>query len=257
MKKLPSMSMALSMVFTMLPVSAMAEEAHTTIDANGGGGSGETSSDNSSSAVIVTPPAPDKPNSPTQGEIKFSGTVDSKGNVTVNITDKTVTNAFDKALVDGNGKVHWLVNSVYDSVEKVLRFSTDHFSIYPVGYKQDAPALTDISTNWAKNDIEFVVSRGLFSGTMQGWTMNDSGKWMYYENGTYVTGKKEIDGLIHTFDQYGVKADAPKNLKYTPYTTLWLIARKLGCTMSELERMNNKSRFDMIHPGDVLRVPEK
>ncbi len=57
-------------------------------------------------------------------------------------------------------------------------------------------------------------------------------------------------------------ADAPKNLRYVTYTvqkgdSLWLIAHKLGCTMSELERVNNKSRFSLIHPGDVLRVPEK
>jgi len=540
----------------------------TTNSNDGGGrgsGSGGSSSDNSS-PVIVTPPAPDKPNSPTQGEIKVPGTVDSKDNVIVNITDKTVTDAFDKALaeakkngteqngitvvlrvdtgsktgsnitvnlqktvqdtilakkivntivvvdnpdirigmdlttvkeinkqaksdvnitatrtdsgkltgeaknaigsrpvfdlkvnygigkavqsfgagsvsvtipytlgvnekagnvqavyVDGNGKVHWLTSSVYDSVNKVLRFSTDHFSTYGIGYKQTNTTFTDIGGHWAKEDIEFVVSRGLFSGTsittfspntamtrgmfvtvlgrlanadvssykessftdvksdayymgyiewasknsivngtsngkfapdlsitreqmavimlnygkvigftlpkvhekntfadsakisayakdavkqmqmagvisgkngnlfdplgtatraevsavlrrfvelaissdtMQGWTRNDSGQWMYYENGKPVTGKKEIDGTTYTFDQYGVTADVPKNLKYATYTvqkgdSFWLIAYKLGCTMSELERLNNKSRFALIDPGDVLRVPEK
>ena len=527
---------------------------------SGGGSSSDSSS------VIVTPPAPDKPNSPTQGEIKVPGTVDSKGNIIVNITDKIVTDAFDKALaeakkngneqngitvvlrvdtgsktgsnvtvnlpkavqntiiakkivniiivvdnpdirigidlaavqeinkqaksnvnitatrmdsgkltgdakkaigsrpvfdfkvnygsgkqvqsfgagnvsvtipytlganekagnvqavyVDAKGKVHWLVNSVYDSVEQVLRFSTDHFSTYGIGYKQTNTAFTDIAGHWAKEDIEFVASRGLFSGTsattfspntamtrgmfvtalgrlanadvsgytkssftdvkgdayymgyiewasknnivngvgngrfapdqsitreqmavimqnyvkvigftlpkvhventfadstkintyakeavkqmqmagvisgknsnlfdpqgtatraevsavlrrfvelaissdtMQGWTMNDSGKWMYYENGKAVTGKKEIDGSAYTFDQYGVTSDVPKNLRYTAYTiqkgdSFWSIARKLNCTMDELERLNNKSQFSIIHPGDVLRVPEK
>ena len=323
--------------------------------------------------------------------------------------------------MDAKGKVHWLTNSVYDSVEQVLRFSTDHFSTYGIGYKQTNTAFTDISTHWAKEDIEFVVSRGLFSGTsnttfspntamtrgmfvtalgrlanadvssytkssftdvksdayymgyiewasknsivngvgnnkfspdqsitreqmavimsnyaktigyalpkvhventfadngkistyakeavkqmqmagvisgkngnlfdpqgtatraevsavlrrfvelaissdtMQGWTMNDSGKWMYYENGNPVTGKKDIGGTTYTFDQYGVTTDVPKNLRYTTYTvqkgdSFWVIARKLGCTMAELERLNNKSRFALIHPGDVLQVPEK
>jgi uncharacterized repeat protein (TIGR02543 family) len=541
--------------------------AHWTYAGGGGSGSGGGSSSNdNSSPVIVTPPAPDKPNSPTQGEIKVSGTVDSKGNVTVNISDKTVTDAFEKALmdakkngneqngitvilrvdtgsktgsnvtvnlpktvqdtiiekkivntivvvdnpdirigmdlatvqeinrqaksdvnitatrgdsskltgdakkaigsrplfdlkvnygngkavsrfgagsvsvtipytlganekagnvqavyVDESGKVQWLINSVYDSLNRVLRFSTNHFSTYGVGYKQDAPTFTDIGSHWAKDDIGFVVNRGLFSGTsnttfspntamtrgmfvtalgrlvnadvntyakssfsdvkndayymgyiewtsknsivagigdgkfapdqsitreqlavimsnyaktigftlpkvhaenaftdnakisayakdavkqmqmagvisgkngnlfdpqgvatraevsavlrrfvelaissdtMQGWTMNDSGKWMYYENGKPITGKKNIDGSTYTFDQYGMTADVPKNLKYTTYTvqkgdSFWLIAHKLGCTMSELERLNNKSRFDLIHPDDVLRVPEK
>jgi hypothetical protein len=287
--------------------------AHWTYTGGGGSGSGGGSSSNdNSSPVIVTPPAPDKPNSPTQGEIKVPGIVDGKGNVTVSLTDKTVTDAFNKALaeakkndteqngitvvlrvdtgnktgsnvtvnlpkavqdtiiakkivntivvvdnpdirvgmdlatvqeinkqaksdvnitatrgdsskltgdakkaigsrpvfdlkvnygngkevssfgagsvsvtipytlganekagnvqavyVDAKGKVHWLTNSVYDSVEKVLRFSTDHFSTYGIGYKQTNTAFTDIAGHWAKGDIEFVVSRGLFSGTSE------------------------------------------------------------------------------------------
>lgn len=323
--------------------------------------------------------------------------------------------------VDGNGKVQWLTSSVYDSVNKVLRFSTNHFSTYGVGYKADAPVLTDIDSHWAKDDIQFVVNRGLLAGTsatafspntamsrgmfvtalgrlanadvssykkssfpdvkadsyymgyiewaskngivsggsdgkfnpdasitreqmavimsnyakaigfvtpkahaenafadsakistyakaavkqmqmagvlmgkngnsfdpqgiatraeasailrrfvelvissdtMQGWTMNDSGQWMYYENGKPVTGKKDIDGAAYTFNQYGVTADMPKNLRYTTYTvqkddSFWLIAYRQDCTISELERLNNKSRFDIIYAGEVLRVPEQ
>lgn len=67
--------------------------------------------------------------------------------------------------VDEDGKLHWLPNSVYDSVEKVVRFSTSHFSIYGVGYKEEAPVITDISTHWAKNDIDFVMNKGLLVGT--------------------------------------------------------------------------------------------
>ncbi len=106
------------------------------------------------------------------------------------------------------------------------------------------------------------VELAIFSDTAQGWTMNDSGNWMYYENGKPVIGKKDIDGSTYTFDQYGVTSDVPKNLRYTTYTvqkgdSFWSIARKPGCTMSELERLNNKSRFSILYPGDVLRVPEK
>ena len=343
--------------------------------------------------------------------------------VTIPYTLSTNENAgnIQAVYVDASGKVQWLISSVYDSVNGVLRFSTNHFSTYGVGYKQDAPSFTDIAGHWAKEDITFVANRGLLSGTSatafspntamtrgmfvtalgklanadvstykqssfadvkkdayymgyvewanrngivkgigdekfapdqsitreqmavilqsyakaigfalpkvhaentfadsakisayakdavkqtqmaviisgknsnlfdpqgaatraevsavlrrfvelaissdtaQGWMMNDSGKWMYYENGKPVTGKKNIGGSTYTFDQYGVTADVPKNLRYTTYTlqkgdSFWLIAHKLGCTMSELERLNNKSRFDLIHPGDVLRAPEK
>ena len=343
--------------------------------------------------------------------------------VTIPYTLGTNENAgnIQAVYVDANAQVQWLISSVYDSVNGVLHFSTNHFSAYGVGYKQDAPSFTDIGSHWAKEDIVFVANRELLSGTSattfspntamtrgmfvktlgrlanadvsgykkssftdvkndayymvyiewasknnivkgigdgkfasdqsitreqmavilqsyakaigftlrkvhaentfsdsakisayakdavkqmqmagvisgkngnlfdpqgtatraevsavlcrfvelaissdmaQGWTMNDSGKWMYYENGKPVTGKKNIDGSTYTFDQYGVTADTPKNLKYTTYTvqkgdSFWLIAQKLGCTMSELERLNNKSRFDLIHPSDLLRVPEK
>ncbi|MEW9124042.1 MAG: S-layer homology domain-containing protein, partial [Thermotaleaceae bacterium] len=299
---------------TGLSVTTNSNDGGASAPSGGGGGN---ASDNNSSVIVILPP-PDMPNSPTQGEIKVLGTVDDKGNVTVNITDKTVTDAFEKALadakkngheqngitvvlridtgsktgsnvavnlpktvqdtilakkivniivvidnpdisigmdlatvekinqqaksdvnitatptdshklteeakkaigsrpvfdlkvnygsgqqvqsfgsgsvsvtipytlsanekaenvqavyVDSNGKVHWLANSVYDSVEKVLRFSTNHFSTYGVGYKQTivestdefTTAFTDIESHWAKENIEFVISRGLFSGT--------------------------------------------------------------------------------------------
>lgn len=69
--------------------------------------------------------------------------------------------------VDDDGAVHWLADSVYDNVNKVLRFSTNHFSTYGVGYKVDEIKFTDIANHWAKEDIEFVVGNGLFSGTSE------------------------------------------------------------------------------------------
>lgn len=553
-----------STTFTMLPnpVTITANWTYT----GGSDSDGGSASNDNGSPVIVTLPASDKPNSPTQGEIKVPGTVDGKGSVTVSLTDKAVTNAFDKALaearkngaeqngitvvfrvdagsktgshvtvnlpkavqdtilakkivsvivaldnpdirvgmdlaavkkinrqaksdvnitatptdsgkltaearkvigsrpvfdlevnygnsqavssfgagsvsvtipytlganemaekvravhVDSKGKAHWLVNSVYDSVEKVLHFSTSHFSTYGIGYRETNTAFADIAGHWATGDIEFASSRELFSGTsetqfspntpmtrgmfvtalgrlanadvsgyakssfsdveddacymgyiewasknnivngvgngrfapgqsitreqmavimsnyaktagftlpkvhienifadnakistyakeavermqmagvisgkngnlydaqgtatraegaavlrrfvelaisgdrLQGWSMNDSGKWMYFQEGKPLTGKQDIDGAAYLFDQYGVTADVPKNLRYTTYTVqdgdgFWSISHKLGCPMSELERLNNKSRFSLILPGDVLRVPEK
>lgn len=323
--------------------------------------------------------------------------------------------------IDSTGKVTEMPNSVYDPITKTLGFVTDHFSMFAVGYKAVSMKFTDIANHWGKENIQFVVSRGLFSGTSnttfspnsamtrgmfvtalgrlaeadvskytkssfsdvtagayymgyvewatkngivkgigngkfapdqsitreqmavimvnyakeigftlpevhaettfadnakissyakdvvkamqmagvisgkdgnkfdpqgtatraevsavlkrfvelvistdsaQGWMMNDSGKWMYYENGKPVTGKKTIDDSTYTFDQYGVTADVPKNRKYSTYTvqkgdSFWLIAYKQGCTMKELEMLNNKSRFSLIHPGDELIVPEK
>ncbi|MGI6403399.1 MAG: InlB B-repeat-containing protein [Oscillospiraceae bacterium] len=321
--------------------------------------------------------------------------------------------------VDDNGKVHWLTNSVYDSEAKVLRFTTNHFSTYGVGYKQ-GNAFTDLGTHWAKDDIEFAVSRGLLGGTtattfgpnaaltrgalvtalgrlanvdvsgyakssfadvkqgayylgyaewaakknilegsngkfapdqaitreqlavilhsyakatgftlpkvqventfadsskisvsakdavkqvqmagilsskqsnrfdpkgtvtraefaavlrrlverkisgdaMQGWVRNDAGQWVYCQDGKPVTGKKVVDGQTYAFDQHGVTADEPKKRKAGTYAvqqgdSFWLIAYKVGCTISDLEHLNRKSRNDMLHPGDVLQIPQK
>ena len=316
--------------------------------------------------------------------------------------------------IDSNGKVQELANSVYDPETKLLRFVTDHFSKFAVGYKADTTetTFTDIANHWAKENIEFVAARGLLNGTgnnkfspdssmtrgmfvtalgrlagadvssyttgsyylgyiewaskngivngtgsgkfapdqsisreqmavimqnyakavgfdlpkahaentfadnakigsyakdavksmqmagvlagkngnkfdpqgtatraevsavlkrfvelvistdnARGWMMNDSGKWMFYENGRPVTGTKTIDGTSYTFDANGVTADVPKNLTYGSYTvqkgdSFWSIASKYKCNIFELARINDKSIFSLIHPGDVLKVPE-
>lgn len=66
--------------------------------------------------------------------------------------------------VDENGKVIYLANSRYDDARESLVFSTNHFSVYGVGYKSDAQRFSDITNHWAKEDIEFVAARGLMSG---------------------------------------------------------------------------------------------
>ena len=108
-----------------------------------------------------------------------------------------------------------------------------------------------------KRFVELVIS----TDNARGWMMNDSGKWMFYENGRPVTGTKTIDGTSYTFDANGVTADVPKNLTYGSYTvqkgdSFWSIASKYKCNIFELARINDKSIFSLIHPGDVLKVPE-
>ena len=53
------------------------------------------------------------------------------------------------------------------------------------------------------------------SGNAVGWMQNDSGKWMYYENGKAVTGKKKIDGKIYNFNDDGVAAEESKSKEHT------------------------------------------
>ena len=65
--------------------------------------------------------------------------------------------------VDGNGKPQLLTNSSYDN-GKVI-FGRNSLSIYGVGYKAPAPMFTDTANHWGSDNIDFVASRGLISGT--------------------------------------------------------------------------------------------
>ncbi|MDF2672300.1 MAG: hypothetical protein K0R09_565 [Clostridiales bacterium] len=71
--------------------------------------------------------------------------------------------------IDNEGKVQEIPNSVYDEKTKTLMFTTNHFSQYAAGYKEDkVTTFTDIANHWAKEVIEFVTARGLLGETEKG-----------------------------------------------------------------------------------------
>lgn len=65
--------------------------------------------------------------------------------------------------VDKNGKPQLLTDSSYNNGRVI--FSRNSLSTYGVGYKAPAPAFTDTAKHWAKDNIDFVASRDLISGT--------------------------------------------------------------------------------------------
>lgn len=67
--------------------------------------------------------------------------------------------------VNGNGKLNRIADSAYDTNSGSVIFSTNHFSVYGVGYTAPSAKFTDIGSHWAKESIDYVVSRGLLSGT--------------------------------------------------------------------------------------------
>ena len=119
--------------------------------------------------------------------------------------------------------------------------------------------------------VELVID----AGTAQGWTVNDSGSRMYYKSGKALVGAQTINGVAYTFNTYGEttrKTTTPGattdaalpvgDKKHTTYTvqkgdSFWLIAKKVGCSMSELAKINGKSIYSIIHPGDKLKIPQK
>lgn len=115
--------------------------------------------------------------------------------------------------VDGSGKVTWLTNSSYDTNTKMLLFSTGHFSVFGVGYKQDAPAFIDIANHWAKNDIEFVAARGLLSGTGNNqFSPNNS-----MTRGMFVTALGRLAGVDTNSYKTGKFTDVKADAYYASY----------------------------------------
>lgn len=74
---------------------------------------------------------------------------------------------FYAVYVDGKGKVNRIADSSYDTNSGSVIFSTDHFSVYGVGYTAPSAKFTDISSHWAAESIDYVVGRGLLSGTAE------------------------------------------------------------------------------------------
>ena len=78
-----------------------------------------------------------------------------------NSTEKT--GSLFGVYVDGSGNPTLLINSSYDNGRVI--FGRSSLSVYGIGYKALAPAFTDTTNHWAKDNIDFVASRDLISGT--------------------------------------------------------------------------------------------
>lgn len=115
--------------------------------------------------------------------------------------------------VDDAGKVEWITKSSYDASQKAVVFETGHFSIYGIGYKNPAPAFTDITGHWAADNILFVASRGLLSGTSD--TTFSPGIGM--TRGMFVTALGRLAGINSDIYKTGKFTDVKADAYYAPY----------------------------------------
>ena len=69
--------------------------------------------------------------------------------------------------VDAKGNATRIADSAYDVNSKCIIFTTTHFSLYGVGYTAPSAKFTDIANHWGKESIDYVVGRGLLSGTSE------------------------------------------------------------------------------------------
>lgn len=115
--------------------------------------------------------------------------------------------------VDDAGKVEWITRSSYDASQKTVVFETGHFSIYGIGYKNPAPAFTDITGHWAADNILFAASRGLLSGTSD--TTFSPGTGM--TRGMFVTALGRLAGINPDSYKTGKFTDVKADAYYAPY----------------------------------------
>ena len=115
--------------------------------------------------------------------------------------------------VDDAGKVEWITRSSYDASLKAVVFETGHFSVYGVGYKNPAPAFTDITGHWAADNILFAASRGLLSGTSDTTFSPDTGM----TRGMFVTALGRLAGINPDSYQTGKFTDVKVDAYYAPY----------------------------------------
>ena len=115
--------------------------------------------------------------------------------------------------VDDAGKVEWITKSSYDVSLKAVVFETGHFSVYGVGYKNPAPAFTDIHNHWAADNILFAASRGLLSGTSDTTFSPNTGM----TRGMFVTALGRLAGINPDSYKTGKFTDVKADAYYAPY----------------------------------------
>ena len=115
--------------------------------------------------------------------------------------------------VDENGNVQWISKSSYNMDQKAVIFAAEHFSIYGIGYKNPIPAFTDVNNHWAKDNMLFVVSRGLLSGTSATTFSPNTGM----TRGMFVTALGRLAGVDPTDYQASRFTDVKEDAYYAPY----------------------------------------
>ena len=114
--------------------------------------------------------------------------------------------------INAEGKSEIVEHSSYDMANGMMIFKTDHFSTFAVGYKETSK-FTDIQNHWAKDSIEYVVNRGLFSGTGDGkFSPNND-----MTRGMFVTALGRLAEVNVSNYKTGKFTDVKANEYYAPY----------------------------------------
>lgn len=137
-----------------------------------------------------------------------------KGSVTLSIPYAPAasedTSRLYAVYVDENGKLTRIDGSSYDTKSKSMMFSTNHFSVYGIGYDS---SFTDTGSHWAKESIDYVVSRGLFSGLSDGTFRPDAA----ITRGDFVTALGRLSSVNKEDYKKSSFTDIKADAYYLPY----------------------------------------
>ena len=144
--------------------------------------------------------------------------------------------------VDSKGKVEWLTKSSYDPDLGGVIFETGHFSIYGIGYKNPVPAFTDIKGHWAEDNIIFVASRGLLTGTGNNQFSPNTGM----TRGMFVTALGRLADIDPADYKTGKFTDVKADAYYAPYVN-WAAEKGIvnGTTATTFSPDTNITREQM------------
>jgi len=144
--------------------------------------------------------------------------------------------------VDEAGNVYPIEDSAYDSEIGCLVLTTNHFSIYGVGYTAPSARFTDVQGHWALKAIDYVVGHGLFSGTTESTFSPDTP----ITRGMAIMALGKLAGIAAENYSTVTFADVDANSLYAPYIE-WAyqagIVKGTGNNRFEPER--NISREEM------------
>lgn len=122
--------------------------------------------------------------------------------------------------VPSDGKPQILTNSGYDN--GWLNWQLSSLSVYGVGYITPAPVFTDTIDHWGKDNIDFVVFRGLLSGTTNTTFSPDTA----VTRAMFITALGRLSGADVNGYKTGNFTDVPAGSYYLPYVE-WAVANEI------------------------------
>lgn len=126
---------------------------------------------------------------------------------------KEVAGGLYAVYVDKKGNATRIAGSTYDANSGCVIFTTNHFSQYGVGYTAPTVKYTDISSHWAKEAIDYVVGRGLITGTSDKVFAPDAAM----TRGMLVMALGKLSGVntkVYTTSSF---TDVKEDSEYRPY----------------------------------------